>query len=245
MNKNLQYLMLLIIALTFGGSGYYFYTQGPQPAQVLGQIFREHNKVLFDQLSVKYLKNIEVITPIVRKIDVRHTERYLSDPEHYDALERKYGSLIAKGHLPPMSVKFINDTIGYGVFAEDDIEVDELVGEYTGYVINTNDLKDSKYSWSYPVKHDERGNKVATSLDAFDAGNEMRFVNHDYQPNAVIQMVPQGGLWHAVYIANRTIKKSEQILTSYGSKYWSGKRKDHLHTFVNEAGVQEDVLSDK
>jgi hypothetical protein len=201
------------------------------------QNFRQLNQDLFKKLGVKYLKNIQVVTPNIKNIDVKHTDRYLNNTKHYDNLEKKYAAKIAKGYIAPMSVRHINDKIGYGVFAEADIALGDMVGEYTGLVLDTKDVKDTKYTWDYLTAYDKYGKEFRASLDAGPAGNEMRFVNHDYQPNAKMQFVPQGGYWHAVYIANRPIKKGDQILTDYGKKYWSGTRGEP-HQFVKDDGRQ-------
>lgn len=244
MSQKFQYLLLLLVGLGLGGIYYYFELQNKSDVSFVSkpefahEVFRENNKKIFKDLGVEYLRNTVVINPIINEVDVKHSEQYLKAPNYYDELEKKYGALIPKGYVAPSTVRFIDDEIGYGLFAEADIEKDQLVGEYTGRIIDTKNLKDSKYSWDYPIRHNKRGNPVKNSLDAWDAGNELRFVNHDDKPNAEVRMMPQGGLWHVTYIATRPIKKGDQILTSYGQKYWGGKRKGTKRTFVKEDGSQ-------
>ena len=43
--------------------------------------------------------------------------------------------------------KFIDEFIGYGVFAKQDIEVGHVIGEYTGEIKEIE--KDHLYTWSY------------------------------------------------------------------------------------------------
>jgi len=237
MNRRIKYILWSILALGLGFSSYYGLT-GLEHGSKSNQIdFREENKKLFKKLGIVYLKNIEIVSPSVKQLDVRHTARYLAKPGHYDNLEKRYGAQIARGEIAPMSVRFINDKIGYGVFAEADIAPGYFVGEYTGKIMDAKEIKDSKYTWGYLVAHDKHGKEINLSLDAGPAGNEMRFVNHDYTPNAAMQYVPQGGIWHACYIANRPIKKGEQILTDYGKRYWSGTRGEP-HQFVKADGTQ-------
>ena len=246
MHNRVRHILLLSITLGLCAGGYYSFaalnkTRLATATTTAGEhSFREKNKKLFKELGLVYLKNIEILYQAVSKIDVKHTERYLKNPGHYDNLEKKYGVLIARGYIPPLSIQYINDKIGYGVFAEADIELGQMVGEYTGRIINVSDLKSAKYAWVYLMAHDQYGKPVVASLDAATAGNEMRFVNHDYNPNAAMQFVPQGGVWHAVYIANRPIKKGEQVLTDYGKKYWSGDRGEP-HQFVKADGSQNKV----
>lgn len=243
MTRKIQISLLLIISIGLGSFGYYSQallqdnTQEIKIVTNLADKFRNANKALFDKMGVVYLKNIQIESPVIRQIDAKHTERYLNNPAHYDQLEKKYSLKIAKGEIAPMSVRFINDKIGYGVFAEHDIAKDQFVGEYTGIVMNLADVKDTKYTWDYLSGYDKYGKQFQVSLDAANAGNEMRFVNHDFNPNAVMKYVPQGGYWHAVYIASRPIKNGEQILTDYGKRYWSGTRGEPFK-FVKEDGSQ-------
>lgn len=246
MNQKLQYGLLLLVALGLGGGIYYYFdlqdksgASFASKSEFAHEVFREKNKEIFEKLGVEYLRNTVVINPVINEVDVKHSEQYLKAPNHYDGLEKKYGALIPKGYVAPSTVRFIDDVVGCGLFAEADIEKDQFVGEYTGRIIDTDkDLKDSKYSWDYPIRHDKRGNPIKNSLDAWDAGNELRFVNHDDKPNAEVRMMPQGGLWHVTYIATRPIKKGDQILTSYGQKYWGGKRKGKKRIFVKDDGTQ-------
>lgn len=244
MNNKIKNTALVVVLIALAGSGYYYSWQTRQQQAQSTQLdsYRQQNKDLFKQLGVVYLKQTEIVDPVVKQVPARDTGRYALMSEQADRLEKQYGALIAQGYVAPCTVRFINDAIGYGVFAEADIEPGQLVGEYTGRIINTKDLQTSKYSWDYPVDHDQVGNLIKTSLDAADAGNEMRFVNHDFKPNAEVQFIPQGGLWHVCYVATRLIKKGEQILTNYGTKYWASSRKGTMHTFVNEDGTQKPLL---
>lgn len=200
--------------------------------------FRQKNLELFKKMDLVYLEKLQVNLKVpTMYFDVKHSERYKINPSYYDDLSQKYSLQIAQGYVAPMSIRFINDQIGYGTFAEGDIAVDQMVGEYTGVLMEFKDIKDTKYTWDYLSGYDADGKLLKLSVDAAQFGNEMRFVNHDYQPNAVMKYIPEGGLWHVVYIASRPIKKGEQILTNYGQRYWSGKR-GAPHQFVNIDGSQ-------
>lgn len=238
---------IIIGCLGLGSIGYYHgsLVNGASPA--VSQLangfddalrFRQANQALFKQMDLIYLYNLKFdLTVPAKYFEAKHSERYLANPTYYDNLEKKYGAQIAQGYVAPMSIRFINDKIGYGTFAETDIAQDAIVGEYTGLLMEFKDVKDTKYTWDYLSGYDELGKNFMLSVDAAKYGNEMRFVNHDYQPNAVMKYIPQGGFWHVVYIASRPIKKGEQILTNYGERYWSGKR-GAPHKFVQPDGTQ-------
>lgn len=246
----MQYSLSLIIVIALGSSSYYGLIGLEKKSSTVPiasptavdhdyneQNFREKNQELFKKLGVTYLKNIQIVSPAVKQLDAKHTDRYLRNPAHYDNLEKKYRAQIVRGYIVPMSVRFINGKIGYGVFAEADIAKDQFIGEYTGRVLDFKDIKDTKYTWGYFTGHDKHGQPINTSLDAGPAGNEMRFVNHDYRPNVKMQYIPQDGKWHVCYIAILPIKKGEQLLVDYGKRYWSGTRGEP-HQFVNVDGNQ-------
>jgi|GEM_PF-2749460 len=114
---------------------------------------------------------------------------------------------------PRISIKKINDSIGLGVFAEEDIHIGAWIGEYTGVVSqSSDDPKLNEYDMEYAVE--------GLSLRAKDAGNFTRFINHSKNEN----VEPQGIIYKQQLfigiIANRNIKRGEQILYDYGSGYW-------------------------
>ena len=241
-----------LLSLVVIGAGTYYYNSiyqvnasdlavsGIVNNRLASSTFRQKNRDFFKSQGLVYLDHPEVVSSVAKSLPVEQTERYLANPKHFAGLGKRYGRLVAQGYMAPLSIRFINDQIGYGVFAEADIAEGEMVGEYTGQINDTATLKTTKYTWVYPVTHDQRGKPVSLSLDALKFGNEMRYVNHDYKPNAAMQTIPQGGIWHIVYIANRPIKKGEQILTNYGTGYWGGSRGAPFQ-FVNEDGTQKGV----
>ena len=252
MRNKKQFVLLLVAAFVFATVVYYSHALLDQVGYAQPGVtnfvtinhptsFRDQNRAVFQKMGLTYLKNIEFDLSVIPKyLEVKHSERYLANPAYYDGLEKKYGKLISQGYVVPMSIRFINSKIGYGTFAESHIAKDQMVGEYTGIVMATKEIKDTKYTWDYLAGYDEQGKEFKFSVDAAKFGNEMRFVNHDYQPNAVMKYIPQGGVWHVVYIASRPIKKGEQILTDYGKRYWAGSR-GAPHQFVNIDGIQNSL----
>jgi len=138
---------------------------------------------------------------------------------------KKYGKLIAQEYEAPWYMLYINEQIGYGVYADDDIEEGHLIGEYTGTVIETYKAKalDMSYAWTMvpPANYSNRGDMFF--IDAKKAGNFVRFINHSYYPNVKPLPVYSQGEWHMIYIAQRAIKKDEQLLVDYGAGYWTTK----------------------
>lgn len=136
---------------------------------------------------------------------------------------KRYEKLITKGYEAPWYLRYINEQIGHGAFADEDIEQWQMVGEYTGIVIEkfkSQDI-DSSYSWTLLAPEFYRNETQIFYVNAKKAGNFTRFINHSSYPNVIPLFVYSSDAWHLIYIAVRPIKKDEQLLVDYGQGYWS------------------------
>ncbi|MFA5998435.1 MAG: SET domain-containing protein-lysine N-methyltransferase [Candidatus Babeliales bacterium] len=181
-------------------------------------------KRLFEDLGIIHLENNKIDSSICGDLDARKTAYYRNNKALLDQYKIKYASCVAQHYRAPFYIKWISEKVGFGVFASADIKAGELVQEYTGILRVPSKHKglfadDTTYSWNYPAV----GNYAAAlHLDSKFEGNEMRFVNHGNDPNAVqITIIGADNLFHVCYIASRNIKTGEQILVSYGKDYWA------------------------
>lgn len=165
------------------------------------------------QFGLRYLNHLVYEIPVSELGDA--TEKNPNprfNPDHYiDAINNHYEALV--------SIAFINDDVGYGVFAEQDIKKGQMIGEYTGIVkkVNfSNKPQDYDYAWGFPPP-------TKGIIDAKDAGNFTRFINHSNRPNIDMAYVPINNRWHLAYVANQDIKKDQQLLANYGRPYWRGR----------------------
>lgn len=140
-------------------------------------------------------------------------------------LVKKYGNLVAKGYEAPWYLQYINEQIGHGAFADEDIEEGQMIGEYTGTVIQRMKSKDFdfSYGWSLIAPEYHRDSVPAFFVDARKSGNFTRFINHSCYPNVSAIVIYSQEAWHMVYVASRLIKSGEQLLVNYGAGYWSHK----------------------
>jgi SET domain-containing protein len=138
---------------------------------------------------------------------------------------KNYGKLIAQGYEAPWYLQYIDEQIGHGAFADDDIEEGQMIGEYTGIVTERYQLRDfdSSYGWSLIAPEYQRDSQRFLFVDARRAGNFTRFINHSNYPNIKAITIYSHDEWHMVYIAARLIKKGEQLLVDYGIGYWAHK----------------------
>jgi hypothetical protein len=128
--------------------------------------------------------------------------------------------------LAPVYIKKVDEELGYGVFAADEIKRNAFVGEYTGVVqIPHNDsgqeMEDggyeSDFSWYYL---DTIPGGPELEINGRLEGNEMRFVNHSDQFNVDVEHTIHNGNWVIFFKAASNIQKDEQLLISYGEDYW-------------------------
>ncbi len=122
-------------------------------------------------------------------------------------------------------LKFINDTCGFGVFAEENIGSQWNIGEYTGDVVTLQEvlkmksLNERTYNEYLMVLNEPS----QTYVDARNAGNFTRFINHSFKPNVVCSGCYYLGHHIAVIRAIKDIKKDEQLFIDYGDAYWQAR----------------------
>lgn len=126
---------------------------------------------------------------------------------------------IQKGIHPPVSIRLIDDEVGFGVFTMARIPPCAFVGEYTGVVSEKKrkHLKDKYYCVRYTVWEMGRRNFV---IDAEEKGNFTRFINHSATPNLSLQSVYWRGLPRMVVVALKEIPEGSQLTFDYGTFFW-------------------------
>jgi hypothetical protein len=178
-------------------------------------------KVFFKELGLEYLEQEEFTPGLKLPKNLKKDSFYLNDAEANAANTKKYHEKIHQKHRAPMQIKWISPEIGYGVFATKKIKKDDLIQVYTGVVDLKDNIPNKDYCWQYGVKTIDGKN---VSCDAMHKGNEMRFVNHDDNPNVKFIYVLSGN-WHICYVATRDILPGQQITVSYGKAYWNSRTK--------------------
>lgn len=134
-----------------------------------------------------------------------------------------YSKEIEKGEHPELIIKWIDERVGYGVFAHQDIRVGTFIGEYTGVVRKRSTDEENFYCFEYAIGDNWKSPFV---IDAQGKGNYTRFINHSNTPNAEPVSVYLNGAMHVILIAQKPIRKGEQLCYHYGADYWS--KRTHL-----------------
>jgi SET domain-containing protein len=129
------------------------------------------------------------------------------------------------------SIREINPQLGFGLFALASLPAGHLIGVYTGKLVRRDllHLRVTDYTYRYPFSEGVR----PLMIDAEQAGNELRFVNHSDTPNLYVVGVPLDGLFHLLFLTRRSLAQAEQLTIDYGERFWRSQevRKSDLSNF--------------
>jgi hypothetical protein len=141
-------------------------------------------------------------------------------------LGRDFQREINAGYVADLTISWIDDFIGYGVFANQEIPAGSYIGEYTGIVRRLNRLNPdhNAYCFHYPTRF---WSWKYFMIDALHEGNETRFINHSNEPNLQPQCIVDAdqGLLHLVFFAAKHIDKGSELTFNYGPDYWKHRQK--------------------
>ncbi len=129
---------------------------------------------------------------------------------------------IERGRHPELLIQWIDEQIGYGVYAETDLPPFTFIGEYTG-TVRKRCRADKKNSYCFDYSIGE-GKKSPFIIDAEKQGNITRFINHSNTPNLEPVSVLSNELMHVILLTRHWVKKGEQLTYDYGEEYW--KKRD-------------------
>ena len=122
----------------------------------------------------------EQVAELLKNHNVTNDAYFETWAEHISGLHDKYDGILSNGSFDKrdrelMVVKWVSQYEGFGVFALKDIKEGELVGEYTGEIVQ--DPENSDYAWRYMTNEvDEE--EVYLVVDSLKRGNYLRFINH-------------------------------------------------------------------
>lgn len=125
---------------------------------------------------------------------------------------------LRKGLHPPISIRYIDSEVGYGVFSGKKIPACTYVGEYTGIVQQRTpkQLRDKNHCLRYTLWE----GKVNFAIDAEQKGNFTRFINHSSKPNLGLQSIYWRGVSRMIFISLKEISEGSQLTFDYGPLFW-------------------------
>lgn len=138
-------------------------------------------------------------------------------------LGEKFSSHIASSYIAQVSIKHVNEEVGYGLFLEEDLSENAYLGEYTGIVrVNSRRYLEplNNYCYRYPVEEN-------LIIDA-TCGHLTRFINHSYNPNLEPLYAFIDGFYHLIFLTRTPLKKGTQLSYDYGKNYWYLRGSPHF-----------------
>lgn len=132
---------------------------------------------------------------------------------------------IETSQIPDVAIRWINVTLGWGVFALRDFKELEFIAEYAG-VVRRRKWRDKKnpYCFEYNVSPDHA---TPYTVDALEQGALARFINHSDKPNLKCCLATFNNEGHILFYTGQPIAKGTQLCYDYGPNYWT-KRKPPL-----------------
>jgi SET domain-containing protein len=128
-----------------------------------------------------------------------------------------YAEQIRAAYTANVYIAKVSDVVGYGAFAGEDIEIGQMIGEYTGFARAWR-KSDSTNTYLFHYVKD-------AVIDARKRGNFSRFINHSAKnANARYMRVMVDDVEHTILLAEKDIRKDEQILFNYGEEYWLNRQ---------------------
>ncbi|MEC7839831.1 MAG: SET domain-containing protein-lysine N-methyltransferase [Chlamydiota bacterium] len=136
----------------------------------------------------------------------------------------RYRREILHGIVNDVYIQWINNQMGFGLFANTFLNKWDFIGEYTGVIrpctyffANVNE-----YCFRYPLYR--IGYHVYT-IDSQDCCNETSFINHSNNPNCESIVTFNNDILHVGIRTIRDIQKNEELTIDYGNNMW-GSMKD-------------------
>lgn len=136
-----------------------------------------------------------------------------------------YSAQLSEGAVAPIFIRFIDEQVGYGLFASQELEKGSFIGQYTGLLMRNPYFSSTinDFSFTYPMP------KVIIpprlTINSLCYGNELRLMNHSDLPNCEAIGVFHDGIIKIVIRAIRYIAKGEQLTYDYGPDYWRRRTK--------------------
>lgn len=176
----------------------------------------------FEELtSLRYLHHLEFpseeVYQSVKKLSAKAVEKDLERRYQWRGIH--YHKELKNGFVNDVTIKWVDDRLGFGLFANKRILPGEFIGEYVGTVrpITYWFSNVNEYCFRYPLYH--IGYTIYT-IDAEDTANETSFINHSNRPNSESVVTYNNKLLHICIVASQEIEPGEQITYDYGNNRW-------------------------
>jgi SET domain-containing protein len=166
----------------------------------------------FLPLERPYPRSLKVILNLKKQV-----RKFSGKWDLENHLAAKYKKFLGKNPPHSLEIRWVNSTIGNGVFAKEPIKKGGFICEYIGLITHEKEIHpDNRYIFNLTVGDDETG----YVLDARYSGNVARTINHADDPNVEAVTIFVEGLPRVIYIARKNVKKGDELCVNYGEEYW-------------------------
>lgn len=176
------------------------------------------------KLGMKYIDYLEFEHPDYLKWNLSKSRKQLKK-QNTRKMNRWTLALHKKAILNPkynhIYIRYVNSSIGYGIFAKQDLPALTYVGEYTG-IITRRRSKRTRFN-DYVFGYMAGPKNTPFIIDAKKKGNFTRFINHSDSPNMNSRWVIVAGITRIIVFTNAFIRKGEQLTYDYGKYYWRSR----------------------
>ncbi len=186
-------------------------------------IFKEGKRLCSDHLGIEFLPTLKFDKKRILKWTLKACKKALKKElivKEQRWLGSFYDDEISNQILPNLSIRWIDDDMGFGVFADANLKKNTYIGEYTGKLRRRKKWADQKNSYTFEYLIGESID-TAYTIDAKDQGNHTRFINHSISGNSDPMLVFHDHLMKVIVYTNRDVKIGEQISYNYGPDYWA------------------------
>ncbi|MFZ0565891.1 MAG: SET domain-containing protein, partial [Chlamydiales bacterium] len=131
---------------------------------------------------------------------------------------------IEAANIPDITIRWIGEKIGYGLFTNCPIKKWDYIGEYTGLLRRRNLFSPNVNDYCFMYPREWIAFKAYT-IDSERQGNYTRFINHSDDPNVESVSVFYAGYFRIILRAIRPIAAHEELTYDYGDIYWRRRKK--------------------
>ncbi|CAN5122042.1 hypothetical protein BH09DEP1_BH09DEP1_3940 [soil metagenome] len=175
----------------------------------------------FAALGVQYSTQLIIDKAKIEMVRIAHAAPGYETPQNIT----RFDEAVKKGYQAPLYIKYINERMGYGAFADLEIKDNDIVGEYTGNVIDQETAlrmprSETDYLMELTACYVDYNWPAPLYVDAKKSGNLTRFVNHSYKPNVATKLFFDGSMWHTILVAAGAIAQDKQLFINYTRGYW-------------------------
>jgi hypothetical protein len=119
---------------------------------------------------------------------------------------------------PDVEIRWIDSTLGWGVFALRNFKKMEFIAEYSGKLVKRKSQSKNAYAFEYIIV---QGIATPYTIDASEQGGIARYINHSATPNLNSSLATLENVSRVILYTKEPVAKGIQLCYDYGPDYWA------------------------